>query len=73
MNEYGKIIEGYRSDSELMKKNHQLFLVFSKFLSSLEFREVMVDKFYDRVFTHIQSLKDKVYHRVSSYSFQYMS
>lgn len=73
MNDYGKIIESYKSQSALIKKDHQHYTIFSKILSELEFREGQVDKFNDRILAHLKLLEDKVYHFTKSLSFQYMS
>lgn len=73
MNDYGRILESYKSASTLIKKDHQHYLVFSKLLSELEFREGKVDKLNDRIVAHIQYLQDKVYKFSKSLSFQYIS
>ncbi|MFP5386438.1 MAG: hypothetical protein ACLGHN_10190 [Bacteriovoracia bacterium] len=73
MNDYGKILEGYHDASTLIKKDHQHYLVFSKLLSELEFREGKVDKLNDRIVAHIQLLENKVYKFTKSLSFQYIS
>ena len=73
MNDYGRILESYKNTSTLIKKDHQHYLVFSKLLSELEFREGKVDKYNDRIVAHIQSLQDQVYKVSKSLSFQYLS
>lgn len=73
MNDYGKILEGYLNESQLIKKDHEHYLIFSKLLSELEFREGIVDKFNDRIVAHIQYLQNKVYKFSYSLSFQYIS
>lgn len=73
MNDYGKILESYKSASTLIKKDHQHYLVFSKLLSELEFREGKVDRYNDRIVAHIQYLKNKVYKFSKSLSLQYIS
>jgi hypothetical protein len=73
MNDYGRIIESYKDASTLIKKDHQHYLVFSKILSELEFREGKVDKFNDQIVSHIQYLENKVYKFSASISFQYIS
>ncbi len=73
MSDYGKILESYKSASTLIKKDHQHYLVFSKLLSELEFREGKVDKYNDRIVAHITLLENKVYKFSRSLSFQYIS
>lgn len=73
MNDYGKIIEGYDNSSQLIKKDHQHYLAFSKLLSELEFRESTVDKFNDKIVAHIQYLENKVYKFSASFYAQYVS
>lgn len=73
MNDYGNILESYKSASTLIKKDHQHYLIFSKILSELEFREGKVDKYNDKIVAHIQYLENKVYRFSKSLSFQYMS
>lgn len=73
MNDYGKILEGYENQSALIKKDHQHYLIFSKLLSELEFREKMVDKFNDKIIAHIQHLENKVYKFSSSLFASYVS
>lgn len=73
MNDYGKIIEGYSDQSQLIKKDHQHYLVFSKLLSELEFRESKVDKFNDKILAHLQYLENKIYRFSSSLYLQYIS
>lgn len=73
MNDYGKILESYKSASTLIKKDHQYYLIFSKLLSELEFREGKVDRLNDKIVAHIQYLENKVYKVSKSLSFQYIS
>jgi hypothetical protein len=73
MNDFGQILESYKDASTLIKQDHQHYLVFSKMLSELEFRESKVDKYNDRIVAHIQYLENKVYRFSSSLSFQYIS
>ncbi len=73
MNDYGNILESYKSSSKLIKKDHQHYLIFSKILSELEFREGKVDKYNDKIVAHIQYLENKVYRFSKSLSFQYIS
>lgn len=73
MNDYGKILESYESQSTLIKKDHQHYMMFSKILSELEFREGKVDKFNDKIVAHITYLENKVYKFSSSWSVQYIS
>lgn len=73
MNDYGIILESYKDASKLIKKDHQHYLVFSKLLSELEFREGKVDKYNDRIVAHITYLENKVYKFSKSLSFQYIS
>jgi hypothetical protein len=73
MNDYGQILEGYSDQSELIKKDHQHYLVFSKLLSELEFREGKVDKYNDKIVAHITYLENKVYKFTKSLSFSYIS
>jgi hypothetical protein len=73
MNDYGNILESYKSSSKLIKKDHQHYLIFSKVLSELEFREGKVDKYNDKIVAHIQHLENKVYRLSKSLSFQYIS
>lgn len=73
MNDFGQILESYNDASELVQKDHQRYLTFSKLLSELEFREGKVDKFNDRIVAHILSLQNAVYKPSYSLSFQYIS
>ena len=73
MNDYGKIVEGYHDQSQLIEKDHRHYLMFSKILSELEFREGQVDKFNDRIMAHLQYLEKKVYNFSSSWSISYIS
>lgn len=73
MNDYGQIIESYKDASKLIKKDHQHYLMFSKILSELEFREGKVDKYNDKIVAHITYLENKVYKFSRSLSVQYMS
>lgn len=73
MNDYGIILESYKDKSTLIKKDHQHYLVYSKILAELEFREGRVDRFNDRIVAHIQLLENRVYKSSSSYYFQYVS
>jgi len=73
MNDYGQILESYKDASTLIKKDHQHYLMFSKILSELEFREGKVDKYNDKIVAHITYLENKVYKFSRSLSFQYMS
>lgn len=73
MNDYGQILESYKDQSTLIKKDHQHYLMFSKMLSELEFREGKVDKYNDKIVAHITYLENKVYKFVKSVSFQYIS
>jgi hypothetical protein len=73
MNDLGNILESYKDASTLIKKDHQHYLVFSKLLSELEFREGKVDKFNDRIVAHILFLESSVYKFSKSLSFQYIS
>ncbi len=73
MNAYGQIILSYEKNSQLIKKDHEHYLIFAKILSELEFREGKVDKLNDRIMAHILMLQNKVYKFSSSWSLQYMS
>lgn len=73
MNDYGQILESYKDASTLIKKDHQHYLMFSKMLSELEFREGKVDKYNDKIVAHITYLENKVYKFSRSLSFQYIS
>lgn len=73
MNDYGQILESYKDASTLIKKDHQHYLMFSKMLSELEFREGKVDKYNDKIVAHITNLENKVYKFSRSLSFQYIS
>ena len=73
MNDYGRIIESYDSASVLIERDHKHYLIFSKILSELEFREGKVDKFNDRIVAHIQHLQNKVYQFSASWSLSYIS
>ncbi len=73
MNDYGQIIMGYEGKSRRMKKDHNHFLIFSKMLSELEYREGKVDKLNDKIAAHILLLKNKVYKYSKSWFLQYMS
>lgn len=73
MNAYGEIIFGYENNSQLIKKDHEHYLMFAKILSELEFREGKVDKLNDRVMAHILMLQNKVYKFSASWYLQYLS
>jgi hypothetical protein len=73
MNDFGRILEGYEESSELIKKDHDHYLIFSKLLSELEYREGTVDKLNDRILAHLQSLENKIYRFSNSMSIQYIS
>jgi hypothetical protein len=73
MNDYGQILESYKDASTLIKKDHQHYLMFSKILSELEFREGKVDKYNDKIVAHITYLENKVYKFSRSLSVQYLS
>jgi hypothetical protein len=73
MNDYGQILGSYKDASTLIKKDHQHYLMFSKILSELEFREGKVDKYNDKIVAHITYLENKVYKFSRSLSFQYIS
>jgi hypothetical protein len=73
LNDYGKILSGYESSSTLIKNDNQRYLVFSKILSELEFREGRVDKFNDKIIAHIQYLDNILYKFSYSLSVQYIS
>lgn len=73
MNAYGQIILGYTNNSQLIKKDHEHYLIFAKILSELEFREGKVDKLNDRIMAHILMLQNKVYKFSSSWYVQFMS
>jgi hypothetical protein len=73
MNDYGAIIQGYETQNQLVKKDHNYYLIFAKMLSELEFREGKVDKLNDRIMAHILSLQNKVYKFSSSWYLQYLS
>ncbi len=71
--DYGVIIMGYKDVSNLISKDHEHFLRFSKILGDLEFREGKVDKANDKVLGHIQYLQNKVYRFIGSLYFNYVS
>lgn len=73
MNAYGEIILSYENNSQLIKKDHQHYLMFAKLLSELEFREGKVDKLNDKIMAHILMLQNKVYKFSKSWYLQYMS
>ncbi len=73
MNAYGNIILGYEDQSQLIKKDHEHYLMFAKILSELEFREGKVDKLNDKISAHIIMLANKIYKFSSSWYLQYMS
>lgn len=73
MNAYGQIIMGYENHSQLIKKDHEHYLMFAKILSELEFREGKVDKLNDKIMAHILTLQNKVYKFSSSWNLTYMS
>jgi hypothetical protein len=73
MNAYGEIIQGYETNSQLIKKDHEHYLMFAKILSELEFREGKVDKLNDKIMAHILKLQGEVYKYVSSWYLTYMS
>lgn len=73
MNDYGAIILGYKDHSQLIKKDHEHYLIFAKFLSELEFREGKVDKLNDKIMAHIVMLQNKVYKFSASWFFQYLT
>ena len=73
MNAYGEIILGYSDHSQLIKKDHDHYLMFAKILSELEFREGKVDKLNDKIMAHIVMLQNKVYKFSSSLFVQYLS
>lgn len=73
MNAYGEIIFSYQKNSELIKKDHEHYLMFAKILSELEFREGKVDKLNDRIMAHILMLQNKVYKFSASWYLQYLS
>ncbi len=73
MNAYGKVIQGYNSNSQLIKKDHEHYLMFAKILSELEYREGKVDKLNDKIMAHILMLQNKVYKFSKSWYLQYLS
>lgn len=73
MNAYGQIIMGYDTHSQLIKKDHEHYLMFAKILSELEFREGKVDKLNDKIMAHILTLQNKVYKFSSSWNLSYLS
>lgn len=73
MNAYGEIIFGYKNNSQLIKKDHEHYLMFAKILSELEFREGKVDKLNDRIMAHILMLQNKVYKFSASWYLQSLS
>lgn len=73
MNAYGQIIQSYTTNSQLIKKDHEHYLMFAKILSELEFREGKVDKLNDRIMAHILKLQNQVYKFSSSWFVQYLS
>lgn len=73
MNAYGQIIMGYENNSQLIKKDHEHYLMFAKILSELEFREGKVDKLNDKIMAHILMLQNKVYKFSASWFLQYLS
>jgi hypothetical protein len=70
---YGQIIKGYSEDSPLVEKDNKYFLLFSKILSEVEFREARVDKYNDMIIAHRQYLINKIYRLKLSFTFQYVS
>jgi hypothetical protein len=70
---YVKIIEGYNQLSDLSVKDQKRMTIYGKILGELEFRESKVDKLTDRIQGHILYLQNKIYKRVSNFSFQYVS
>lgn len=73
LNSYVKIIEGYSELSSLSTKDQKRMTTYGKILGELEFRESKVDKLTDRIQGHILYLQNKIYKRVSNFSFQYVS
>lgn len=73
MNAYGQVIMGYNNNSQLIKKDHEHYLMFAKILSELEFREGKVDKLNDKIMAHILMLQNKVYKFSASWYLQYLS
>jgi hypothetical protein len=73
MNDYGVIILEYKNQSEMMKKDHQNFLMYSNILSELEFREDETDKFNDKITAHLTYLSNKAYKFTKSLSALYIS
>jgi hypothetical protein len=71
--DYGQILKGYNKDSQLVEMDNKYFLLFSKLLSELEFREGKVDKYNDAIIAHRQYLSNKIYNFKSSWSIQYVS
>ncbi len=70
---YGEIIKGYEHDSKRVEKDHKYFVIFSKILSDLEFREGKADKINDAIIAHRQYLTDKIYRFKTSWLVQYVS
>jgi hypothetical protein len=70
---YGEILKGYNEDSILVEKDNKSFVLFSKILSELEFREGKVDKYNDEIMNHRQYLTNKIYKFKTSWSVQYIS
>lgn len=73
MNDYGRIMQGYKSVSEINPKDREHYAVFSKILSELEFREGQVDKLNDKITAHIQYVQNRVYRFTYGFSLQYLS
>ena len=70
---YGEILKGYSEESSLVEEDNKYFMLFSKILSELEFREGKVDKYNDSIVSHRQYLTNKIYKFKASWNFQYMS
>ncbi len=73
MNDYGRIMQGYKDVQEVNAKDRQHYASFSKLLSELEFREKEVDKLNDEITAHIQYLENKVYKFTFGFNLQYLS
>jgi len=70
---YGQIIRGYNQNSQLVEKDNKYFVLFSKILSELEFREGKADKYNDIIIAHRQYLINKIYRLKKSWFVQYVS
>ncbi len=70
---YGEILKGYNQDSILVEKDNKSFVLFSKILSELEFREGKVDKKNDEIMAHRQYLINKIYKFKTSWFVHYVS